>query len=135
MADNDFINEDLQRIIIQNEYELKELLEDNDIKRIVQVIVIKENCGNEMKDDLAFCDFEELNSIIVEKNALKNVKSLIIADNPCLRMIKTETGDGGWKSGDSRNTGAFYNTRNITIDSLLLILVVDSIFLSSLLLI
>ena len=52
MADNDFINEDLQRIIIQNEYELKELLEDNDIKRIVQVIVIKENCGNEMKDAL-----------------------------------------------------------------------------------
>ena len=135
MADNDFINEDLQRIIIQNEYELKELLEDNDIKRIVQVIVIKENCGNEMKDDLAFCDFEELNSIIVEKNALKNVKSLIIADNPCLRMIKTETGDGGWKSGDSRNTGAFYNTRSITIDSLLLIMVVDSIFQTSLLLI
>lgn len=91
MANNDFINDDLQTMIIQNEYELNELLNNDDIKRIVQVIVIKENCGNEMNDDLAFCDFEKLNSIIVEKNAFKNIKSLIIANNPCLRMIKTET--------------------------------------------
>lgn len=128
-------NEDQQTIVIQNESELQELRNNKVIKRIIKVIVIKENCGNEMKDDLVLCGFQKLETIIVEKNALRKVKSLIIEDNPCLQMIKTEAGSGGWESDDLRNTGAFYYTENITIHSLLLMMVVDSIFLVLLLLI
>lgn len=113
-------DEDIQRIVIQNESELQELLNNDNTKRIVKELVIKEKCGNEMKDALEFCDFEELECLIVEKDALKNVESLTIADNPKLRMFRTVTGDGGWEPGDSRNSGAFYNTKEITIDSMLL---------------
>lgn len=115
-------NEDIQRIVIRNESELQELLNNDNMKRIVKELIIKENCGNEMKYDLEFRDFEELECLIVEKDALQNVESLTIADNPKLRVFRTVTGDGGWKQGDPRNSGAFYNTKDIAIDSLLLMI-------------
>ena len=105
--------------VIENEDQLRELLKNEDKKRNVKGLVIGEGCGNEMKDDLELCGFENLESIVVKKDTLKNLNSLKISDNPLLKSIEIEDGDGGW-SDDSRNTGAFYNVKNVTITSTLI---------------
>ena len=71
-----------------------------------------EGIGNEMNDDLELCGFDNLESIVVKKDSLKNLNSLKISDNPLLKSIETE--DGEYKKG------AFYNVKNVTITSTLI---------------
>ena len=117
-----YVNGQIKRIepkIIDNENHLKELLNDEVQKRSVKKLVIAEGCGNEMKADLELCGFENLESIVVKKNSLKNLNSLKISDNPVLERIETENGSGGY-SDSSRNTGAFYYVKSVTITSTLI---------------
>ena len=100
-------------MVIENEDQLRELLENEDNKRNVKELVIAEGCGNEMKRNLQLYGFDNLESIIVKKNTLKNLKSLKVSDNPLLKSIKTENGDN--------ETGVFYNVNNVTISSTLMI--------------
>ena len=107
------------KMVIENEDQLRELLKNEDKKRSVKELVIAEGCGNEMKDDLELCGFDNLESIVVKKDTLKNLNSLKISNNPLLKSIKTEVGAGGC-CDSSRNTGAFYYVKSITITSTLI---------------
>lgn len=112
----DSIMDSLFKIVIDDEKQLRELIESTEYKETVTEIEINENCGNEIKGDLELSGFEKLEKITVKKNSLQNVTALTIADNPSLKEFQTENGNGGFNPGDKRNTGAFYNTKTITID-------------------
>ena len=98
--------------------ELMSLLNDEKKKESVSELVIEEGCGNELKTDLKICGFENLKKLIVEKNSLKNLKSLVISNNSKLESIVREYGDGGWSGNDSTNTGAFYYVKSVEITSI-----------------
>ena len=59
-----------------------------------------------------------LETIVIKKNSLKNLNSLIISNNPQLSSIVTEDGDGGWSGNNSRNTGVGYYVTNVEISSI-----------------
>ena len=109
---------EIVKVTIANEDQLRELLNNVDKNRIVKGLVIDEGCGNEMKDGLELCGFENLESIVVKKGSLKNLKSLKISNNPLLKSIETEDGDDAWSH--SSNAGAFLNVKNVTITSTLI---------------
>ena len=71
-----------------------------------------------MKIDLKICGFENLKKLIVKKNSLMNLNSLVISNNSELESIVIEDGDGGWSRNDSRNTGAFYYVKSVEITSI-----------------
>lgn len=109
----------LFKVIINDDEQLRGLLESAEYKETVIEIEISENCGNEIKDDLEWSGFKKLEKITVKKNSLQNITALTIADNPSLKVFQTENGNGGFNPGDKRNTGAFYNTKSIIIDGIL----------------
>ena len=78
-------------------------------------LVIDEGCGNEMKDDLEFCGFDNLESMIVKKDSLQNLNSLKISDNPLLKSIETEDA-GGRGTGELRNVNSVMITSTLIAD-------------------
>ena len=109
---------ELIKMNISTGNELMSLLFDEEKKKNVGELVIEEGCGNELKIDLKICGFENLKKLIVKKNSLKNLNSLVISNNSELESIVTEDGDGGWSGNDSRNTGAFYYVKSVEITSI-----------------
>ena len=93
--------------------ELKELLNDEGRRNSVNILEINENCGNELSDDLKICGLQQLKSIVVNKNSLRNLNSLIISENPLLETIDI-------KDGGSTSDSAFYNVKNIEFSSIIL---------------
>ena len=87
----------------------------------LQEMIIGEGCFNEVKDDLVIENYPNLEKIIVKKNSLKNLNSLKICNCDKLKIIEIE--DGDWFNG------AFYNVKNVIIESISIILV--DIFKSS----
>ena len=109
---------ELIKMNISTGNELMSLLNDEEKKKNVSELVIEEGCGNELKIDLKICGFENLKKLIVKKNSLMNLNSLVISNNEELESIVTEDGDGGWRGNDSRNTGAFYYVKSVEISSI-----------------
>ena len=70
-----------------------------------------------MTNDLTISYDPCLESVVIKKNSLKNLNSLVISNNPQLSSIETEDGAGGY-SDDSRNTGAFYYVKSVEISSI-----------------
>ena len=95
-------------IVIENEDQLRELVGDESLRISVKELVIGEGCGNEMKDDLELCGFENLGSIVVKKNTLENLNSLKISDNPQLKTFNT---------GDK----SFYMIKSLIMESMLIV--------------
>ena len=62
--------------------------------------------------------FDHLKKLIVKKNSLRNLNSLVISNNEELESIVTEDGDGGWSGNDSTNTGACHNVKIVEISSI-----------------
>ena len=109
---------ELMKMSISTGDELMSLLNDSERRMNVNELVIEEGCGNELKIDLKICGFENLKKLIVKKNSLKYLNSLVISNNEELESIVTEDGDGGWSGNDSRNTGAFYYVKSVEISSI-----------------
>ena len=103
------------KMVIENEDQLRELLKNNDKKRSVKELVIAEGCGNEMKDDLELCGFENLESIVVKKKSLVILNSLKISDNPVLKSIETKD-----DTEKRTNTAALENVKSVTITGTLI---------------
>ena len=103
------------KMVLENEDQLRELLKNGDKKRSVKELVIDEGCGNEMKDDLELCGFENLESLVVEKNSLVVLNSLKISDNPVLKSIETKD-----DTEKKPNTAALENVKSVTISSILI---------------
>ena len=60
-------------------------------------------------------NYPNLQSIIVKNESLKNLNSLKICNCDKLKTIKAEGGDSDrWKDND----GAFYNVKNVNIESI-----------------
>ena len=73
-------------------------------------MIIGEGCFNEWKDDLVIENYPNLEKIVVKKNSLKNLNSLKICNNEKLKTIEIEDGDNF--------NGAFYNVKNVIIESI-----------------
>ena len=96
---------------ISTGFELMSLLNDSERRMNVNELVIEEGCGNELKIDLKICGFDNLKKLIVKKNSLQNLNSLVISNNDELEIIEIEDGD--------YKTGAFYNVKIVEISSIL----------------
>ena len=72
--------------------ELISLLNDSYKRMSVSELVIERGCGNELRIDLWLCGFEYLKKLIVKKNSLKNLNSLVISNNSKLESIEIEDG-------------------------------------------
>ena len=108
----------LVKMSISTGDELMSLLNDEEKRLNVSELVIEEGCGNELKIDLKICGFENLKKLIVKKNSLKNLNSLVISNNEELESIVTENGDGGYSGNDLRNTGFGYYVKSVEISSI-----------------
>ena len=82
----------------------------------LQCIIIGENCLNEWKDDLMIVDFPRLESVVVKKNSLQSIYSVSIRNNKQLTTIEVED-------------YSFYNVKNLRIESILEMIIINSIFL------
>lgn len=111
---DDSTSKRVAKMVICNENQLIELLRNEDIKKRVTELVICEGCGNEMRNDLELCGFENLERIIVKNNSLRSLNSLSICDNPVLKRIesKNEMNDDG---------PTFENVKSVTITSTLIV--------------
>ena len=72
---------ELMTMSISTGDELMSLLNDSERRMNVNELVIEEGCGNELKIDLKICGFENLKKLIVKKNSLQNLNSLVISNN------------------------------------------------------
>ena len=97
--------------------ELMSLLNDEEKKKNVSELVIEEGCGNELKIDLKICGFENLKKLIVKKNSLQNLNSLVISNNIELESIMTEDSVFGF-SFESNNTGFGCYVKSVEISSI-----------------
>ena len=93
-----------ERIVIENEEDCLKFHES------IKELEIGENCLNEWRDHLVIENYPNLQSIVVKKNSLKNLNSLKICNCEKLKTIEVE--DGDWEGG------AFYNVKNVIIDSI-----------------
>ena len=105
------------KMVIKNENQLRELLKNDDKKKSVNELIIEEECGYEMNDDLELCGFENLESIVVKKNSLINLNSLKISNNPLLKTIEIEDG----KDGSTVCKAPFNNVKSVVIESIMII--------------
>lgn len=123
-----FIPENIENTIIQTSEELIELLNNEEKKKTIHGLVIKEGCGNDLVCDISLSNFPLLISIVIERNALIQINSLLISNNPLLKGIFT--GDG--KELDSNNN-TFYATcekvKRLEISSRMNILIIKQIIL------
>ena len=76
-------------------------------------LIIEEGCGNELKIDLKICGFENLKKLIVKKNSLMHLNSLVISNNSELESMEIEDGDSY-----PDYTGVFYYVKSVEISSI-----------------
>ena len=76
------------------------------IHNLIKELEIGEECLNDWKDDLLIENYPNLEKIIVKNNSLQNLKSLKICNCEKLKTIEIED-------------GAFYNVKNVIIESIL----------------
>ena len=77
----------------------------------IKEMIIEEEFGNDYYDNLVIENYPNLEKIVVKKNSLMNLNSLKICNNEKLKTIEIE--DGIW-----RDNGAFYNVKNVIIESI-----------------
>ena len=91
-------------------------MKEEDIYYGLEELEIGENCCNELKC-FKLIGFDHLKKLILHKNSLKNLNSLVISNNKELEIIEIEDGDGR-SFNESRNTGVCYNVKNVEISSI-----------------
>ena len=85
-------------------------------------MIIEEWFGNDYFGNLIINNYPNLQSLVVGKDSLQNLNSLKICNCEKLKTIET-------KNGYSRN-GAFYNMKNVIIESILIFTTLVYIFLN-----
>ena len=76
----------------------------------LHVLIIDKKCCNDLRINLKICNYEYLESIVVNKNSLKNLNRLVISNNPQLKSIGTKD--------DEFFSGAFENVKIVEITSI-----------------
>ena len=87
----------------------------------VSELIVEEGCGNDLRIDLKICGFENLKKLIVKKNSLKNLKSLVISNNENLENIdiENEKGEKDEKEDGYEYSAAFENVKSVEISSII----------------
>ena len=93
------------------------LLNDEEKRLNVSELVIEEEYGNELTVDLKICGFENLKKLIVKKNSLQNLNSLVISNNEELESIVTENGQG-WDEENETCYAPFEKVKSVEISSI-----------------
>lgn len=106
------------RLSIKNGQEVRKFMTE-EWKNRVSEIVILENCGNELKDNVEFRGWMFLEKIIVKKNSLKNLSVLSICDNPVLKSIEIENGDEFYAATHTYEA-PFENVKSVVLQSLMI---------------
>ena len=73
-------------------------------------MIIEEGFGNDYYGNLRIQNYPNLQSIVVKKNSLRNLKSLKICNCEELKIIEIE--------GLRSYYGAFYNVKSVIIESI-----------------
>ena len=81
------------------------------VYNLIKELEIGENCFNKWKGDLRIFNYPNLQSIVVKKKSLKNLKSLKICNCEELKTIEI-------KDGEEWGEGAFYNVKNVIMESI-----------------
>ena len=89
---------------------------DSDCSKLYQngwtSITVNEGLCNSMTNNLTISDNPCLESIVIKKNSLRNLNSLVISNNTQLSNIVTEDGE------DWGFNGPFYNVKSVEISSI-----------------
>ena len=107
----------LMKMNISKGDELTSLLNNSERRVKVGELVIGEGCGNELKDELKICGLDHLKKLIVKKNSLKNLDSLIISNNNELEIIDIEDGQPYDKENETYYA-PFENVKIVEISSI-----------------
>ena len=70
-----------------------------------------------MTNDLTISYDPCLESVVIKKNSLKNLNSLVISNNPQLSSIETEDSQG-WNSQSQSYNAPFENVKSVEISSI-----------------
>ena len=97
---------ELYSLRIENE------LKEEDIHYGLEELEIGEDCCNDLKC-FKLIGYDHLKKLILHKNSLKNLDSLVISNNNELTIIEIEDGDGYPDC-----TGVCYNVKNVEISSI-----------------
>ena len=81
-------------------------------------MAINEESGNFCYGNLVIENYPNLQSIVVKKNALKNLRSLKICNCEKLKTIEIEDGDGWKENGIWYTNGAFSTVDDVIIESI-----------------
>ena len=106
---NDFEDE---RIVIENE---KDCLRIHDL---IKELEIGKNCLNIWQDDLVIKNYPNLQSIVVKRNSLQNLKSLKICNCEKLKTIQVEDGKVWEENRKWYSSGAFCYVNSVIIMSI-----------------
>ena len=74
-------------------------------------MIIEEWFGNDYYGNLIIQNYPNLQSIVVKKNSLQNLKSLKICNCEKLKTIETE-------DSDLKDNGALFNVESVIIESI-----------------
>lgn len=86
-----------KEVVIESENHLRTILDDNEQKHSIKILVFGSCAGDNWIDPLELCCFENLEVIQVRKQSFRNISRLRIANNPKLKTIVTE--DGEYQTG------------------------------------
>ena len=87
------------------------------ISIVVTELTIAEGCGNELKEDLKICNYPLLKKLVVKKNSLKNLNSLVISNNSVLGSMVIEHGQD-WDSKNDTYYAPFEKVKTVEISSI-----------------
>ena len=94
---------------------------DSDCNKLLQngwkSITVNEGLCNSMTNNLVLSYNPCLQSILVKKNSLKNLNSLVISNNSKLESIVIEDGQG-WNSQSQSYNAPFENVKSVEISSI-----------------
>ena len=100
-------------MVICNDNQLTELLENGEMKRSVNELVICSGCSCETVRDLKLRGFDNLNSLVMKEHSLNYQTSLEISNNPVLKTIEIE-GDRFFKDGSE---SMFFGVSSLILES------------------
>ena len=81
-------------------------------------MIIGNYCFNAVKDDLMVENLPNLEKIVVKKGSFQDLNSLKICNNEKLKTIEFEDGEEWQEDGEWYSNGAFWNVKNVIIESI-----------------
>ena len=84
----------------------------------IKEMIIESRFGNDYFGHLIIENYPNLQSIIVKKSSLQNLNSLKICNCQQLKTIEVEDGDRWEEKGKWYANGAFWNVKNVIIESI-----------------